>query len=460
MDEHLPWRAELIDRIDWMVRLRWLAVVGTVVVVVVASARLPGVLPVINLLVLSVLIGLYNVFFYIYARELRTWTDQDRKLRRATLLVHAQIVLDLLCLTLLLHYSGGVESPFFAYYVLHIILASILLSRLASFCYAALAVFLYSVMALAEYSGVWPHVHLVSILDSDLYLRETYIVAAVFALATTLFFAVYIASSITSQLRHRERELAEANLMCEFRSGELADANQQLRNLDEMKTRFLRTVTHELRAPVAAIQNYLDLILQGYVKEEKQKEILERSRKRTEGLLELIADLLQMARIKEMDAQRVETEKVDMVSTMQEVLEFLRGEAEEKDQTVDVHLQPNLPLVEAREDHLQAIWTNLLSNAIKYTPDGGKIDIAIGVDNGFVKGDVQDSGIGISAESLPNIFEEFFRTDEAKAMTTRGTGLGLSITKYLTETYGGTIEVQSELGKGSTFTFRLPRVSQ
>jgi two-component system phosphate regulon sensor histidine kinase PhoR len=261
-------------------------------------------------------------------------------------------------------------------------------------------------------------------------------------------------------LRHRERELAEANLMCEFRSGELVDANQQLRNLDEMKTRFLRTVTHELRAPVAAIQNYLDLILQGYVKEEKQKEILERSRKRTEGLLELIADLLQMARIKEMDAQRVETEKVDMVSTMQEVLEFLRGEAEEKDQTIDVHLQPHLPLVEAREDHLQAIWTNLLSNAIKYTPDGGKIDIAIGVDNGFVKGDVQDSGIGISAESLPNIFEEFFRTDEAKAMTTRGTGLGLSITKYLTETYGGTIEVQSELGTGSTFTFRLPRVSQ
>ena len=116
--------------------------------------------------------------------------------------------------------------------------------------------------------------------------------------------------------------------------------------------------------------------------------------------------------------------------------------------------------MEASQDHLQAIWTNLLSNAIKYTPDGGKIDIAIGVDNGFVKGDVQDSGIGISAESLPNIFEEFFRTDEAKAMTTRGTGLGLSITKYLTETYDGTIEVQSEPGKGSTFTFRLPRVSQ
>ena len=456
MDEHLPWRAELIDRIDWMVKLRWLAVGGTVVVVSVAAVRLPGVLPVINLLALSALIALYNVFFYIYAHELRTWTDQGRKLHRATLLVHAQIVLDLFCLTLLLHYSGGVESPFFAYYVLHIILASILLSRLACFGYAALATALYSAMALTEYAGIWSHVHLVSLLDSDLYLRETYIVAAIFALATTLFFAVYIASSITSQLRYRETELAEANLVCEIRSGELSQANQQLRNLDEMKTRFLRTVTHELRAPVAAIQNYLDLILQGYAKGEKQKEILERSRKRTEGLLDLIADLLQMARIKEMDAQQVETEEVDVASTMQEVLDFLRGEAEEKNQTINVHLQPDLPLVRATEDHLKAIWSNLISNAIKYTPEGGQIDIEIEADNGSVQGVVHDSGIGISAESLPNIFEEFFRTDEAKAMTTRGTGLGLSITKYLTETYGGTVEVHSEPEEGSTFTFRLP----
>ena len=111
IDEHLPWRAELIDRIYWLVKLRWLAVLGTVVVVCVASVRLPGVLPVIHLLALSGLIALYNLFFYLYAHEIRVWTDADKKLKCATILVHAQIILDLLSLTLLLHYSGGGGKP-------------------------------------------------------------------------------------------------------------------------------------------------------------------------------------------------------------------------------------------------------------------------------------------------------------------------------------------------------------
>jgi signal transduction histidine kinase len=459
IEEHLPWRAELIDRIYWMVQLRWLAVIGSVAVIIVASVRLPGVLPVIHLLALSAAIAVYNIVFYVYAHEIRSWTDQEKKLRCATILVHAQILLDLACLTLLLHYSGGVESPFSTYFVLHIILASILLSRLASFLYATLATIMYAAMVLAEYAGLIFHVHLVSILDPDLYHRETFIVAAIFALFSTLFFAVYIASSITSQLRNREKELAEARFVCEIRSDELARVNEQLTKLDEMKTRFLLTVTHELRAPVAAIQNYLDLILQGYVGPEKQTEVLERSRNRTEGLLELIADLLEMARIREIDTQHIQTEHVDMAGVMEEVLGLLRGEAEERKQTINVLVEPNLPPVETREDHLKSIWTNLISNAIKYTPEGGQINIEIKKDDHFVQGLVKDTGIGISPEEQSHIFQEFFRTDEAKQMSTRGTGLGLSITKRLVETYKGEMKLQSELGKGSTFTFKLPQIA-
>ena len=459
IQEHLPWRAELIDRIYWMVKLRWLAVIGSVAVIIVASIRLPGVLPIVHLLALSAVIAIYNIVFFVYAHEIRTWTDQEKKLRCATILVHAQILLDLTCLTLLLHYSGGVESPFFAYFVLHVILASILLSRLASFFYAALATLMYAVMGLAEYAGMIYHVHLASISDPALYLRETYIVTSIFALLTTLLFAAYIASSIASQLRNREKELAEARFVCEIRSDELSRANEQLTKLDEMKTRFLLTVTHELRAPVAAIQNYLDLILQGYVDSEKQTEVLERSRNRTEGLLELIADLLEMARIREIDTQHIQTEHVDMVGTMEEVLGLLRGEAEEREQTINVVVEPNLPAVETREDHLKSIWTNLISNAIKYTPEGGQINIEIKKDGRFVQGMVQDTGIGISSEEQSHIFQEFFRTDEAKQMSTRGTGLGLSITKRLVETYKGDMKLHSELGKGSTFTFKLPQVA-
>ena len=255
------------------------------------------------------------------------------------------------------------------------------------------------------------------------------------------------------------KELAEARFVCEIRSDELTQVNEQLTKLDEMKTRFLLTVTHELRAPVAAIQNYLDLILQGYVDPEKQTEVLERSRNRTEGLLELIADLLEMARIREIDTQHIQTEHVDMAGVMEEVLGLLRGEAEERKQTINVLVEPNLPLVETREDHLKSIWTNLISNAIKYTPEGGQINIEIKKDDHFVQGLVKDTGIGISPEEQSHIFQEFFRTDEAKQMSTRGTGLGLSITKRLVETYKGEMILQSELGKGSTFTFKLPQIA-
>ena len=460
MTEHLPWRAELIDRIQWMVQLRWLAVVGAFGAIIIADSRLPGVLPLVQLLGLTAFVAVYNVFFYVYAHEIRPWSDQAAKLRVATWLVHAQIVLDLICLTLLLHFSGGAESPFTTYYVLHIVLASIILSRLASFMYALLAVFLYSAMLLLEYSQVIEHIHLVAIVDPDLYRRETYLLADVFALATTLFFAVYIASSITSRLRRREAELDGARLALQARGEELTSANERLQELDRTKTRFMLTVTHELRAPVGAIQSYLDLILNGYVAPEKQPEIMQRSRQRTAELLDLIAELLQLARIRDMDPRRVPLQPVDVVAVMREILELFRGEAEEKKQTVTTDISAEGPaMVAATSDHIKSIWTNLISNAIKYTPQGGRVSITVSTDGHEVVGRVQDSGIGIAPESLPHVFDEFYRTDEAKAVAARGTGLGLSITRRLVEIYGGHIGVQSQLGKGSAFTFELPQLA-
>ena len=111
----------------------------------------------------------------------------------------------------------------------------------------------------------------------------------------------------------------KARNQCQIRSDALAEANQKLRELDQMKTRFLLTVTHELRAPVAAIQSFLDLILQGYVEPERVNEVLQRSRNRTAELLDLISDLLQMARIRELDIQHVQIEPVDTAAVMEEV---------------------------------------------------------------------------------------------------------------------------------------------
>jgi len=112
--------------------------------------------------------------------------------------------------------------------------------------------------------------------------------------------------------------------------------------------------------------------------------------------------------------------------------------------------------VTANADHIRQLWSNLISNAIKYTLPGGRVKVSLDVDGSTLIGRVEDTGIGMTPDERSRIFQEFYRTDAARALQARGTGLGLSIVKRIIDTYGGTIEVASEVGKGSTFTFTLP----
>jgi signal transduction histidine kinase len=116
-------------------------------------------------------------------------------------------------------------------------------------------------------------------------------------------------------------------------------------------------------------------------------------------------------------------------------------------------------LVEADPVQMVRLWTNLISNAVKYTPPGGTIRITLGEQGRWAIGTVEDTGIGIGPEDQKHIFEEFYRTEQAKEMEPQGTGLGLTLVKQIVEGHGGTIEVESELGKGSLFRFRLPLAS-
>ena len=240
----------------------------------------------------------------------------------------------------------------------------------------------------------------------------------------------------------------------EAEAEELTKAKEELERLDKMKSAFMLTVAHELRAPVAAIQGYLRLILDGYADPTKQHEMLARSDQRASELLALIEDLLSLARVKDaapMDKRAL----VPVRPVMDEVVELLKVEAQKKRIALTVQADGE-PVVFANRDHVRQIWTNLISNAIRYTPNGGKAAVSMAVRDQTMTGAVQDTGIGISPEDLPKLFDEFFRTPKAKEMVTGGTGLGLAIVKRIVETYGGTIRAESEVGKGSRFEFTLP----
>jgi len=267
--------------------------------------------------------------------------------------------------------------------------------------------------------------------------------------ADTLILAVH-------QGLERRRLVLESKRMqaLEAEAQELARAKEELERLDKMKSAFMLTVAHELRAPVAAIQGYLRLILDGYADPDKQREMLERSDQRASELLALIEDLLALARVKDA-APEEKRVPVPVGDVLKQVADLLQVEAAKKRIAFSVRAEAN-PTVLATRDHIRQLWTNLISNAIRYTPEGGSVSVSLAMRDGMVEGVVEDTGIGIAAEDLPRILDEFYRTRTAKEMVSGGTGLGLPIVKRIVETYGGNISVESEVGKGSRFTFRLP----
>jgi two-component system phosphate regulon sensor histidine kinase PhoR len=231
----------------------------------------------------------------------------------------------------------------------------------------------------------------------------------------------------------------------------------ELKELDKAKSTFVSMVAHELRAPLAAIEGYLDVILEGVGGVDLQKihKILGRSRERTRGLLALINDLLAISR---MQAGRLakEKERLQLTILLKELAELIKGEALERRVDIELAVPDGLPPVLANREDITRVFTNLLDNAIKYNCQGGKVLVRAGADNAFIRVEVRDTGIGIPKKDIPLLFDEFYRVKSKETRAITGTGLGLAIAKKIVEAHNGHIEVESKLHQGSTFRVLLP----
>ncbi len=226
---------------------------------------------------------------------------------------------------------------------------------------------------------------------------------------------------------------------------------------DRAKSEFVSTVSHELRTPMTAIKGYTDLLYAGAVGpiNAEQKRFLQIIKSNTDRLTALINDLLDISRV-ETGRVRFEPRPVQIGEVIADVVNALAGQAEAKHQTLTYEVMGGLPEIMGDRDRLNQVLTNLVSNAIRYTPEGGTIEVRAYLVEGAVRVDVRDTGIGIAPEDLGRIFERFYRADHPLVQETSGTGLGLPIVKMFVEMHGGRVWVESELGKGSTFTFILP----
>jgi two-component system phosphate regulon sensor histidine kinase PhoR len=231
-----------------------------------------------------------------------------------------------------------------------------------------------------------------------------------------------------------------------------------LLELDRMKGDFIAMVSHELRSPMAAVVQNINLILDGLAGKtsEKQRHLLSRAKERSRGLLDLVADLLEISKIEAgMAMQRKEPLQVEEV--VRKVVELMEGEARAKRISLVVHVDSSLPPVLGDKENLEGVFTNVVSNALKYTPEGGRVQIETGVEGDYVRTVVKDTGIGISEEDLPRIFDKFARVTSEKTRGIVGTGLGLAIVKSIVEAHLGSIAVESTEGTGTTVTVLLPQ---
>ncbi|MGA7591012.1 MAG: response regulator, partial [Candidatus Sulfotelmatobacter sp.] len=269
---------------------------------------------------------------------------------------------------------------------------------------------------------------------------------------------VVVAVDVTQRKRDEEEKrkvtekLAASNRELELR-------NREVERATRMKSKFLASMSHELRTPLNAIVGFSDLLAEGTagILNDKQKRFVNHIKQGSAHLLQLINDILDLSKI-EAGQLELHSEEFLVEDALPEVLSTIAPLAMAKGIRVEQKMETN-SLVKADRVRFKQILYNLLSNAVKFTPNGGEINIACIDDRDFVSVSVTDTGIGIRPEDQKLVFEEFRQVEGTPDTAHQGTGLGLAITKRLVEQQGGRVSLESELGKGSRFTFTIPAVA-
>jgi len=605
----LPLEEELVARVAWLVRWRWVAA-GALIGVTLGARFLLGLrIPWTALCLIGAAILAYNLLFLQRLRILRR--NHTASVTTFSQFAAVQIALDWLALTLTVHYTGGIESPFLIFFIFNAIVASILLPPRTAYLLAGFGVALVAGLALLEFWRLVPHRAIPELHDPRLQ-GPVFLVTALGFFVSAILFSIYLATSIASQLVRRTRELAKLkqNLEAAYQKmwtlyetsravsstlnlpqvlativrqatevmgvkassirlldeeqrfleisaahglsdgylkkgkvdpqrGEMdrlalqgksvalldattdprfqypdearkegirsvlsvpmmlhdralgvlrvytgdireftaeeteflmalasqgaaaiqnARAYRQLQELEEAKSRFVFAVTHDLKAPVAAVQSQFAVLRGGFAGQltEKQQTLIERAARRMDRLQALLRDLLALGSLKDRLPQHP-TAELNLTELVRRVVEITQPEAEARGVSIRVELPETPVSFRTTEEDVYRLAGNLLENAVKYTPPGGQVSVRLRAEASQVILSLADTGVGISPEAMPHIFEEFYRAANVKEMGTEGTGLGLSLVKRIVDLYRGEVRVDSELGKGTTFTVTLPR---
>jgi len=440
---------ELFARLGWFTQVRWGAGLSAIVFMAVGwwlfKVRFDWA-PAVGVVAA---LFLYNLVFWLWSRRL--YRQEGIHKRWIVRVAHAQILCDLLAVAALVHTIGGVENHFVLLFLFPMIVASEFFAPRVAYLYATLAAVLVNVIGWGEYffpdslhrplmvlsnGGAAETVPLVAPGAAQ---HPVFVLQVCFVMTFAVYVTVFVAGSISGRLRLREDQLQAAY--------------HDLRSLEQVKSQFMRKTSHELRAPVGAVQSLLKAAGGQMAPGAPGRELVDRAVRRSESMLDLIDDLLRYSRLQSA-AVLDRFEPVELAEIVRASSDLFRAQAEEKQVHLDV--RAGSTVVSGVRDSLTDAVNNLLSNAIRYTPAGGRVSVECDCQDGQAVLAVSDTGIGIPKDELPRLFEEFFRGQMAKQTVQHGTGLGLTIVKRVVDLHGGRIDVESEMGRGTTFRIRLP----
>ncbi|MDP4281137.1 MAG: ATP-binding protein [Bacteroidota bacterium] len=236
------------------------------------------------------------------------------------------------------------------------------------------------------------------------------------------------------------------------------DQIEELKKMEVYRREFLGNVSHELKTPLFNIQGYILTLLEGGMEDPSiLKEYLKRSEKNIDRMIAVIQDLEAISQF-ESGEMKLSLTRIDISALTQEVIDLLEIKARYKNIRLICEADPNRPfLVVADKERIRQVLINLIDNSIKYSNEGGQTRVSFKDLPEGILTEITDNGIGIATKDIPRLSERFFRVDKSRSREQGGSGLGLAIVKHFLEAHGSGINVRSELGKGSTFSFILKK---
>lgn len=429
---------DLRARLGWHINLRWIAIIGVLSSIPVSREMFIYNISynsIVNITAAMLVINLTYFFLYRYLPLINEIYE--------IIYAEIQVITDLIILSFLIHYSGGIDNPFYSLYLVPTILSGIIFpGKLIPFLNALISALLLSFWTLAEYNGI-----------TDRYMLEpgdvslSRLITSLSAFYLVNFVGIYIIYNFMQRYR--------------LLKSVIDDKNAQLEKSIEDRNKAYRFAAHEMKAPLTAIKSTLDVVrdIYGNSLAAEANDMLGRAEKRTSQALDMIKELIVITQYN-LGVESIRFEKVDFTCWLKDTIELQSAYAKMKSISLQFQDIPKHREVEIDKAGLEHIVSNLVNNAIRYTQNGGCVTV-----EPFIKSDsfgfsVKDTGIGIAEDEIDKIFNEFFRTKQARQMEKFGTGLGLNMVSQIVKRNGGTVKVNSKPGAGSNFTVMIPYIQE